>query len=65
MRNIKSVVTIDNCGEYIDVKTDYSASAIEQCFENDGYCVLTDVESNKEYMITPKSVMLVKTDFQS
>lgn len=63
MININSVVTIDDCGEYTKIKTDYSASAIEQCFENEGYCVLMDEENNKEYMITPKSLMLIKTDF--
>lgn len=62
---IKSVVTIDNYGEYIEVETNYSASAIEQCFENDGYCILTDIKNNKEYMVTPKSMVLVKTDFGS
>lgn len=58
-----SEVTIDNFGEYIHIKTDYSAGAIENCFENEGYCVLTDLENNKQYMITPKSVVLVKTVF--
>ena len=58
-----SEVTIDNFGEYIHIKTNYSASAIETCFENEGYCVLTDSENNRQYMITPKSVVLVKTVF--
>ena len=60
---IISVVTIDDGEKLTEVKTDYSAGAIETCFENDGYCVLTDVENNKQYMITPKSVILVKTVF--
>lgn len=33
---IISVVTINDDGRYIDVKTDYSAGAIEQCFEDSG-----------------------------
>ncbi len=58
-----SVVTIDDCGAYININTDYSASAIEQCFENEGYCVLEDKENNRQYMITPRSVIFVKTVF--
>jgi hypothetical protein len=55
-----SEVTIDDDGKYINIKTTYSVGAIETCFENEGYCVMTDLGSSKEYMITPKSVVLVK-----
>lgn len=58
---MKSTVIIQDQYTTFEIVTDYSASAIRQCFEDDGYCVLE--ENNKEYMITPKSVVLIKTDF--
>lgn len=60
---IKSIVVLDD--EYkTQIVTDYSASAIEQCFENDGYCVLDTQDCKKQYMVTPKSVLLVTTFFE-
>ena len=49
--------------ENTEIETNYSAGAIEQCFEESGYCVLTSEDNSKQYMITPKSVLLIKTDF--
>lgn len=59
---IKSVVILNDI-ENTEIETDYSAGAIEQCFEDNGYCVLTSKDNAKQYMVTPKSVLLVKTDF--
>ena len=60
---IKSIVVLDD--EYkTRIVTDYSASAIEQCFKNDGYCVLDTQDCQEQYMVTPKSVLLVATYFE-
>ena len=48
-----------------EIETDYSAGAIGQCFEETGYCVLINEDNSKQYMITPKSVLLIKTDFEN
>lgn len=63
-RYIKSVVILNDI-ENTQIETDYSAGAIENCFEDSGYCVLTSEDNSKQYMITPKSVLLVKTNFKS
>lgn len=57
-----TVVILDDIGN-TEIETDYSAGAIEQCFENSGYCVLDSEDKSKQYMVTPKSVLLIKTDF--
>ncbi len=38
---IKSLVILNDAYK-TNIYTDYSASAIEQCFEESGYCVLTN-----------------------
>jgi len=62
VKYIKSLVILNDTYK-TNIYTDYSAGAIEQCFEENGYCVLTNKENNKQYMVTPKSILLVETDF--
>lgn len=60
---IRSIVILDD--DYkTKIVTDYSASDIEECFNNDGYCVLNTQDCKKQYMVTPKSVLLVTTYFE-
>lgn len=61
---IKTLVCIDDdC--LTTFETDYSAEAIEQCFDDSGYCVLQNLDKTKSYMVTPKSLLYAKTNFNA
>lgn len=59
---ILSKVYLDE-GEIID--TDFSAEAIEQCFETEGYVVLATQDKKQSYMITPRCVNKIVTNFDA
>ena len=42
-------------------ETDYSVEAIEECFENSGYCVVSSLNDGARYMLTPSSIFYIKS----